>query len=420
MSKKAGPTPPPAPDPTVVSNAQSASNIATAQAQQKLNMVNTYGPDGSVTYQSDPNAPGGYSQTTALSPGQQQLYNGGLNAQNAATNIANQQIGRVGEALGKPLDTSSLPGLAGGLQLGANAREGLQNSFDQGQSVQGDVGGDLDAARYQNMASVYGQAASRLDPQWQQSEAQNRTRLANQGLSENSTAYQQAMDNFGRSKNDAYNQAIFSSVGAGEDAANSLFARQAAQGQFHNDAANQQYSQNQGAAAFNNTAQGQAFQQQLQASQFRNQARQQGLQEQAYLQNEPLNQFNSLMSSSQVGTPQGIQYSPTNVNGTDVLGAYALNSQAQNANYAAQAANRSSTLGGLFQLGSAAMLSDVRAKTEIRRVGTLDSGLGVYTYRYVSGGPVQMGVMAQEVAAVRPSAVIERPDGLLAVNYGAL
>lgn len=65
-------------------------------------------------------------------------------------------------------------------------------------------------------------------------------------------------------------------------------------------------------------------------------------------------------------------------------------------------------------------LSDLRAKTEIRRVGKTDSGLSVYTYRYKTGGPRQMGVMAQEVERVRPDAVTTLRSGLKMVDYGKL
>lgn len=66
--------------------------------------------------------------------------------------------------------------------------------------------------------------------------------------------------------------------------------------------------------------------------------------------------------------------------------------------------------------------SDRRLKTDIKRVGTLDNGLAVYTYRYRAGGPFLMGVMADEVEKVVPRAVSKRAiDGEYdAVFYGAL
>jgi hypothetical protein len=65
------------------------------------------------------------------------------------------------------------------------------------------------------------------------------------------------------------------------------------------------------------------------------------------------------------------------------------------------------------------LLSDRRFKTDIERVGTLDNGLAVYRYRYKSGGPMQLGVMADEVKAINPDAVIT-VDGVDYVNYGRI
>lgn len=54
-------------------------------------------------------------------------------------------------------------------------------------------------------------------------------------------------------------------------------------------------------------------------------------------------------------------------------------------------------LGGIF--------SDRRLKEDIKPVGKLDNGLTVYSYRYKAGGPVHIGVMADEVERVNPEAV---------------
>lgn len=75
--------------------------------------------------------------------------------------------------------------------------------------------------------------------------------------------------------------------------------------------------------------------------------------------------------------------------------------------------------GGMKMMGGG---SDRRLKTDIRRVGTLDNGLAVYTFRYKAGGPVVMGVMADEVEKLLPHAVLKRAidNEYDAVNYGAL
>lgn len=60
--------------------------------------------------------------------------------------------------------------------------------------------------------------------------------------------------------------------------------------------------------------------------------------------------------------------------------------------------------------------SDRRIKTDIKKVGMLDNDLPVYAYRYKAGGPMHIGLMAQDVEKVNPDAVAEI-DGIKAVNY---
>lgn len=61
--------------------------------------------------------------------------------------------------------------------------------------------------------------------------------------------------------------------------------------------------------------------------------------------------------------------------------------------------------------------SDRRLKTDVARIGTLPNGLGVYTYR-LEGGPIETGLMADEVAQVHPDATWFDPDdGFARVNY---
>jgi hypothetical protein len=70
---------------------------------------------------------------------------------------------------------------------------------------------------------------------------------------------------------------------------------------------------------------------------------------------------------------------------------------------------------GVQSLG--AIFSDRRLKEDIRPVGKLDNGLTVYSYRYAWGGPVHIGLMADEVQAVVPDAVGE-VSGYKTVDYG--
>lgn len=65
------------------------------------------------------------------------------------------------------------------------------------------------------------------------------------------------------------------------------------------------------------------------------------------------------------------------------------------------------TIGGLLGAGAGAakLFSDERLKTDVKRVGALDNGLPVYTFRYRGSSKIQMGVMAQDVELVKPDAV---------------
>lgn len=489
---KSAPSPPPAPDPVALANAQAQANIQSAQEQQKLNMVGSSGPQGSVSYHADSNEPGGYTQVTTLSPEQQALYNSLTSAQQGALDIGNQQLGRVSNALSTPLDTSGLPNLSAGnysgvpqlqsqiqgltngvsggqIQNSFNGGQPLLYGFNPGQQVQGQVGPqDLGGAANAVSNAVYQQAASRLDPQYSLAQQQLETKLANQGLNANDLAYQNAMDTFNRGKNDAYNQAIYSAIPAGLNAENTLFGQSLQQGQFANSAAAQQYQQNQGLAAFHNQTAGQDFGQNQQQAQFANQAqaqayqqalanaqmqnanamaqaqfgnsanlqgfneanaaatlanqaRNQGLQERAYQENQPINQLSGLLSLGQVMMPQGIQYTPSQVAPTDVLGAQALSTQAQMNAYNAQLQQNSGLMNGLFSLGSAAiMASDRRLKRDVELLYRRKDGVGVYRFRYLNDNTSRVGVMAQELRKVRPDLVVRRPDGLLAVAYSGL
>ena len=65
--------------------------------------------------------------------------------------------------------------------------------------------------------------------------------------------------------------------------------------------------------------------------------------------------------------------------------------------------------------------SDVRLKREIALVGRLENGLGLYRFRYLWNDTVYLGVMAQEVALIRPDAVVRSAlDSYLLVDYSRL
>ena len=73
-----------------------------------------------------------------------------------------------------------------------------------------------------------------------------------------------------------------------------------------------------------------------------------------------------------------------------------------------------------YSASSAILISDVRLKRDITRIGQLDNGLGLYSYRYLWSDTVYVGVMAQEVALGVPNAVVKGDDGYLRVDYAKL
>lgn len=141
--------------------------------------------------------------------------------------------------------------------------------------------------------------------------------------------------------------------------------------------------------------------------------RSQAFNEAVQTRNQPINELTALLSGSQVSAPNaGTNATPqAQVAGTDYTG---LVSQ----QYQSQLQSSNAMLGGLFGLAGAGITkySDRRVKTDIARVGTLDNGLPVYSYRYRWGGPVEIGLMAQDVERFRPEAVHEI-SGIKAVDY---
>ena len=79
-------------------------------------------------------------------------------------------------------------------------------------------------------------------------------------------------------------------------------------------------------------------------------------------------------------------------------------------------------LGTAGQLGGAAALmyfSDARLKPNIKRIGTHDS-LGIGIYSYIKFGRPEIGVLAQELEAVKPDAVHVHESGYKMIDLGAL
>jgi hypothetical protein len=240
------------------------------------------------------------------------------------------------------------------------------NTADIGQAPQ---------ANEQERARIEQSLMDRLEPRFQRDEEALQTRLANQGINQGSRAYSDAYGDFGQLKNDARLATV---AQAGNEYARD-FGMQ-----------NQAYNQQVSDALLNRT---------------------QGINEISAL----------LQGTPAIGSPQTPQAAQYQIAPADVTGANALYQQGLMNNYNQQQARGNSMMGGLFGLGAAGITaaSDRRVKTNVRRIGTMDNGLPVYTFTYITGGPMLVGVMAQDVEFMRPEAVSE-VEGVKHVNYGAL
>lgn len=312
---------PKAPDPVATAQAQSGLNRDTAITQQQLNMVNQVGPDGSLTYnQTGTNkfkdSKGNwvetptYTATTALSDAQKAIKTQTDAASLNLGTIANERTGFLKDYLSKPFDVNA-------------ATE----------------------------SKLYDLGTKRLDPRFAQEQDALRTQLISSGLRPGTAAFDQQMQQFGQTKNDAYNNLALT-------------------------------------------------------------GRQQAFNEASFERSQPLNEISALMSGAQVQQPQFASTPQTGVGGVDYTGLV-------NSKYQADVSKANAGMGGLFGLASAGigLLSDRRAKTDIRRVGTLHNGLTVYSYRYKDSDETQIGLMADEVERIHPEAVTKGADGFSRVRY---
>jgi hypothetical protein len=76
--------------------------------------------------------------------------------------------------------------------------------------------------------------------------------------------------------------------------------------------------------------------------------------------------------------------------------------------------------GGGFRGGGGGRRSDLALKHDVTLLGHLDNGLGYYRFSYLGSDKAYVGVIAQEVQAVRPDAVMRGHDGYLRVDYDKL
>ena len=134
-------------------------------------------------------------------------------------------------------------------------------------------------------------------------------------------------------------------------------------------------------------------------------------------------QVTALLSGGQVQMPTFQPYQGVGVTAAPVFQAGQAQNQYNMDVYNAQVASDNATKQALGQtVATAGMfaLSDRRAKTDIEKIGKLDSGLNLYKFKYIGSDIQQVGVMSDEVREIFPDAVVVGEDGFDRVNYSKL
>ena len=366
-----------------------------------------------------------WTQNTTLDPSLQQALDSQIDTQLGRSQLASGFMGRVQDAYSQPFDYSSMPALAqanapGNLKTGTtDYAPGLATSFN--------FGGELPKFDSSYRDTVANQLMSKMQPVHDYQQRQLETKLANQGFTQGSEAFNRALTEL----NQRQSAERYNALDTAGTEAQRLYNMQMGTAQ-------QGYNQNLQAAQFQNQALGQAnaldlanmqaFNQGVsqqyglnqQYANAQNQLRQQAIAEEAQRRGMSLNEMNALLSGQQVSMPNMPSFNTASKSETPQI------LQATQAGYDsalgatnAQTAAFGNLLGAGAQLGSAAfMFSDRRLKSNIKRVGTHAIGVGIYDYTMM--GMPQRGVIAQEVEAVRPDLVKRHDNGFLMVNYGGL
>lgn len=400
MGKPRAPRPP---DYAAAAQQQGAANVNAAVATNFLNQANQVGPTGSLTYTYD--YEGGYrdpqtgqiipraTATTQLSPEQQRLYDQQTALSTSLNDLASRGLGYVDSAFSNPIDRSRLPGLSTGpgaptfqtglaanpfaLQGGAQANNLLEN-YDFSNLAAMPSADDFGAQR-DRITDAYMQ---RLQPYLDRQRDATNTRLANQGITAGSEAWNWDQDTLNRSENDQRiaaliagdqeQQNLFNNAmnirqqGVGEavsqgnffnQARNNAFQQQLAALGFNNDVSNQSFNQNAQRMQMENQAREAQFRTGLASSQFQNQAQAQAIQEEAFFQDRPLAILNALRTGNSPQMPTfGNVTAGSNIAAAPVYNATADEYDAALRNYQIRSSMFSNMLGGIAGIGSAAFM----------------------------------------------------------------
>lgn len=362
------------------------------------NMEAPKAPDQNQFYSGD-----NWTQTTTLSPQQQAALDSQMKIQQQRTDYAGELMPKVQEDIARGVDYNNLQQYgqaptASKFQDMSNADRMAMPSYDRA-----------------FVQDVQNQALDYMRPDMEHSSNALEAKLANQGLTPGSEAYNTAMRRLSdQQSRDKYN-ALNTAMTQGTTMFNSNLA---AQGQDFN----QKYQM----TNLNNQNRTNEFSQGMNISNYNNTLRQQQIAEQTQRQLQSLNVVNALLTGQQVGMPQMPSFSQAqSAQPVNYLGAANAQGQMDAQNASLQNASANSFTNGLFNLGGMAAgagifkFSDRRLKFDVKRIGKLGK-FNLYSYRYAGSKDRHEGVMADEVKKVMPSAVVRHRNGFDTVNYSMI
>ena len=428
-----GSSAPPAPDYTGAAQAQSKSSVETTNMANYANRptINTpYGGQNWTTEAVTDPATGQqvtkWTQNTTLAPQSQAALDSQLAMQQGRSDIANRLMPQAEAAVTNPIDYSSMspagttPTASNFQSLGAAPQ--LNTDFQQNTPT-------YDKAYVQDLQN---QALEYMRPDQEHQQELMASKLANQGITAGSEAYNTAMRQMAdQQSRDKYN-ALNTAMSQGSQMFNNQLA---ANNQnmnamnFGNAALSQQQGLNQNVAQFNNTNAQNVFAQQQNIANYQNQLRQQQIAEAQQRQLQPLNNINALLTGQQVGMPQMPSFNANQAaQPVNYLGAAQAQGNYNMQNQSMQNASANSQMGGLSSMlgtaaGAAMMFSDKRLKTNIKKLMDITlngKSLGWYRYQYLGSSAWYEGVMAHEVKKVKPEAVTRHANGYDMVDYSLI
>jgi hypothetical protein len=211
--------------------------------------------------------------------------------------------------------------------------------------------------------SVRDAMMGRLAPARQQGRNAEIQRLKNQGIPENSEAFQRALTRLDQGDTDAQQQALLGAAGEygnifnrGLSANNQQLQQQQAIAALRGNQRAQQFGENQAIADFDQRVRGQQFNEQGQQAQLAGMLRQQSLAEQDRIRQSPMNDFLRLTQGINPTMPQMPSFmAGTGYNAADMQGAGQRQYDAQMDAFNASQAQSGNFMSGLFGLGGSVL-----------------------------------------------------------------